>query len=365
MLSVNVESETDTKLADLLEEFLLLLRSGRGIPVRDFARMHPEFSDCIVADFPTMLVAKGLKPRPSAATGTVTSANSAHSDKVLTGQDIRQISRDLQLRGSGCQKSGYVASLFASRWVLVSSLIGIPVTVIGLMYVCVAGFWTPATTIAMETAGLPDPKAAQQAKFVEHQPDLQQTGITTSVQKEPESEVTLTQKDVEQNPVRTEPGSVIKKAGQESNKVGFAYDKLDHPLTNAIRHLDLVQQTSELTLSTQDKSEAQTRLATVGEAVRKKILTDKEISELLALLPEDSNQAPFARKISEPQLIQFLIMLKNTYDVASRRLLVEQSAAKNRLAQELQQKKTRLAESIPATTGKGKKAPVPPRDLPY
>ncbi len=365
MLSVNVESETDTKLSDLLEEFLLLLRSGRGIPVREFARKHPEFSGRIVADFPTMLVAKGLKLRPSAATETVTLANPAHSDRVLTGQDIRQISHDSQLRGSNGEESGYVPSLFASRWVLVSSLIGIPVTVIGLMYVCVVGLWTPATTAAMETAGLPDPQAEQHAKFVEHQPDLQQTGITTSVQKEPESEVTLTQKDVEQNPVRTEPGSDIKKAGQESNKVGFAYDKLDHPLTNAIRHLDLVQQTSELTLSAQDKSEAQTRLATLGEAVRKKVLTDEEISELLALLLEDSSQAPFAQKVSEPRLIQFLIVLKNTYEVASRRLLVEQLAAKNRLEQELQQKKTRLAESMPATTGKGKKAPVPPRDLPY
>jgi hypothetical protein len=54
------ESVADLKLYDLLEEFIRLLRSGQGIPVREFAKRYPEYSERITSDFPALLMAEGI-----------------------------------------------------------------------------------------------------------------------------------------------------------------------------------------------------------------------------------------------------------------------------------------------------------------
>ena len=57
------ESVADLQLYDLLDEFIKLLRSGQGIPVREFAKRYPEYAERITADFPALLMAEGIKPR--------------------------------------------------------------------------------------------------------------------------------------------------------------------------------------------------------------------------------------------------------------------------------------------------------------
>ncbi len=92
MMAVASESRIDARLYDLLEEFMSLLRKGQGISVREFARRYPDYADRIVADFPALLMAEGLRPKVSVAPGTSAAAKSEPAPELLAGyRVIRQI----------------------------------------------------------------------------------------------------------------------------------------------------------------------------------------------------------------------------------------------------------------------------------
>lgn len=92
MVAVVRESSIDVRLYDLLEEFMTLLRKGQGIPVREFARRYPDHTDRILADFPALLMAEGLRPKVSTASGTSSAVEPESAPELLAGyRVIRQI----------------------------------------------------------------------------------------------------------------------------------------------------------------------------------------------------------------------------------------------------------------------------------
>ena len=92
MTSIATESAVDLRLYELLEEFMIMLRRGRSVPVREFAKRYPEYSSRIIADFPAMLMAEGLKPRLSMVPGDGGPVEAADACELLAGyRVIRQI----------------------------------------------------------------------------------------------------------------------------------------------------------------------------------------------------------------------------------------------------------------------------------
>ena len=86
------ESVADLQLYDLLDEFIKLLCSGQGIPVREFAKRYPEYAERITADFPALLMAEGIKPRVAVSSVVSKSGDPLEAVELLVGyRVIRQI----------------------------------------------------------------------------------------------------------------------------------------------------------------------------------------------------------------------------------------------------------------------------------
>ncbi|MCA9086506.1 MAG: serine/threonine protein kinase, partial [Planctomycetaceae bacterium] len=80
-----VATDVDLKVYDLLEEFLSLLRRKQGVPVREFAQRYPEHADRIIADFPALLMAEGLKPRLTVVPGAAAAESAATAPEIVSG----------------------------------------------------------------------------------------------------------------------------------------------------------------------------------------------------------------------------------------------------------------------------------------
>ncbi|MFN9717717.1 MAG: hypothetical protein ACK58L_03425, partial [Planctomycetota bacterium] len=94
MTTVVNNSAVDVQLSNLLDEFKSLLRKGQGIPVREFARQYPYFSDRILAEFPALLMAEGLVPRTPQASESGSTPETEPIPKLPPEyRVIRQISK--------------------------------------------------------------------------------------------------------------------------------------------------------------------------------------------------------------------------------------------------------------------------------
>jgi hypothetical protein len=123
------------------------------------------------------------------------------------------------------------------------------------------------------------------------------------------------------------------------------YDKLQHPLTNAIRNLDLATQISELNISAEEKLVAHGKIATVGEAIREKLITDNQIRSLLIQLPTEAQSRPGTKKVSVPRLLRFIELLNQVFDSLQPKL----SADQQRLAEQLEQEARKGGLTDPRT----------------
>ncbi|MFN9717103.1 MAG: protein kinase, partial [Planctomycetota bacterium] len=112
------------------------------------------------------------------------------------------------------------------------------------------------------------------------------------------------------------PKTAANDLGKTNNGDGFTYDEMDHPLTNAVRNLDLSRQVSSLRLSTADKLSSQAKIAALGEAIRRTLINEKQIHDLLSYLPPEAQTRKINEEISDPMLISFLLALHRTFEIA-------------------------------------------------
>lgn len=135
------------------------------------------------------------------------------------------------------------------------------------------------------------------------------------------------------------------------------YDTMDHPLTNAIRHLDLARRVTLLRISDHDKQSGQNRMIVIGEAIRRRIVSPAEIRALLALLPEDAQRGPTKQTVTDASMLRFLMLLKEAFEAARVRQAITQkksAASPDRASQQ-----SRRSVEKPRNPGRHSAAEVP------
>ncbi len=250
------------------------------------------------------------------------------------------------------------SSFLDRQWVIGACSIGVPVLTFAVMFVSGTGPWAPAQLTTPEALlSLVQDDSARE-KVIQQMPDLIEAAITAKDPNVHQQAADLTLKVVEEalkKAERTKPAAEItpeeveakdklmgriKDYTEEYKKSGFVYDKMDHPLTNAIRNLDLAQQISELTLAAEDKLSAQAKIASIGEAIRKNLVTTSQMKSLLDLLPAEAQRGPSTAKVPNLQLVRFIMALNSTFDSAKEKLSAEEAKLASQLEQELKEQGT-------------------------
>lgn len=304
-------------------------------------------------------------------------------DRYQTAQEMQLVLNRFahgQKTGDRRRRPRNGTSFLDRRWVVAACSLGVPATTFAIMYVLSMGPWvaTKITTPEVLMSLVQDVHSRE--KVAEHLPDVIEAAITSKDEKIREQAADLTlqvvaeafRKADAQNPnaspaQRQETLKLVKGYTDEFKRSGFVYDKMNHPLTNAIRNLDLAEQISDLTLSSRDKLEAQAKIAAIGEAIRSRFITESEAQALLEFLPETARTQPTTEKVSPPSLVRFIMLLKETYTTAGERFSREKHLVKEKLEQELLKRRKGMvpSELIPGMLGSGGKRPASTKQMPY
>ena len=223
-------------------------------------------------------------------------------------------------------------SFLDRRWVIGACSLGVPTLTFAFMYLLSMGPWAPAQLTTPEALISLVQDETQREKVVEQMPDLIEAAITSKDEKVREQAADLTIKLFEEALRKSDASTSKKKevvdrvtkVTDQFKKTGFVYDEMDHPLTNAIRNLDLAHKVSELTIPAGEKLAVQAKLFGAGEAIRGKLFTAAQIKSLLALLPVEAQTGVTPKRVSETQLVRFVTLLDKVCDSASRKLPPEQ-----------------------------------------
>ncbi len=154
----------------------------------------------------------------------------------------------------------------------------------------------------------------QREKVIEQLPDIIEAAMTSKDEKVRDQASDLTLKVFEEALTKSAVEESDKKKVMEGvthltneyRKHGFQYDKMDHPLTNAVRNMDLARQISSLDGNGLTKVAHQVRIATIGELIRRDLISRQQINDLLSLLPEVAQHQPTNVKIDSAALVRFL-----------------------------------------------------------
>jgi len=233
-------------------------------------------------------------------------------------------------------------SFFDRRWVVAGFSMGVPSLTFAFMYLFSLGPWAPVRMTSPEALISLVQDKSNREKVVEELPSVIEAAITSKDAKVREQAADLTlqviaevmQKADRSSHEKAEMTKRVKEVTDEYKKNGFMYDKMDHPLTNAIRNLDLATQISALTLSAEDKLTAQGKIASVGEVIRRNLITKNEVSDLLKQLPAEAQKSPSTTVVSAPKLIRFIMLLTKAFDAVQSRLSETEAELKRQLEQE-------------------------------
>ncbi|MEZ6124278.1 MAG: serine/threonine-protein kinase [Planctomycetaceae bacterium] len=154
----------------------------------------------------------------------------------------------------------------------------------------------------------------QREKVIEQLPDIIEAAMTSKDEKVRSQASDLTLKVFEEALSKTEGAEEdknkvmdgVRQIAGEYRKNGFQYDRMNHPLTNAVRNLDLARQVSAIDANGLTKVSHQVRIATFGELIRRDLISDQQVNELLALLPEAAQHGPTDQKVASSELLSFL-----------------------------------------------------------
>lgn len=224
------------------------------------------------------------------------------------------------------------SSLLDRRWIVASTSLGIPAIVFLFLWVCSLGPWAPERNVSPESLMTLTEDVKGREKVLEHLPTLIEAAILSEDKCVREKASDLTMKVMGEAIQKSEAAPEAKQAaikkGKEITelytKEGFIYDKMNHPLTNAVRNLDLARQISALTLSAEDTLSSQAKIAALGEGIRRKLFTDKQIRELLSFLPQKAQIQKTGEKVSDQKLVRFMLALNRTYEGARGQMMDSQ-----------------------------------------
>ena len=234
------------------------------------------------------------------------------------------------------------SSLFDRRWIVASTSLGIPAIVFLFMWIFSLGPWAPEKMASPESLMtlIEDDKGRE--KVVEHLPTLIEAAILSQDKNVREKASDLTMRVMGEAIHKSEAAPEDKQAAiqkvkeitEQYTKEGFIYDKMNHPLTNAVRNLDLARQISAMTLSAEDKLSSQAKIAALGEAIKRKLFTEKQIRELLSFLPPKAQIQKTDEKVSDQKLVRFMLALNRTYDGARGQMTHSQKLLQDELERE-------------------------------
>ncbi len=231
------------------------------------------------------------------------------------------------------------ASLLDRRWIVASTSLGIPAAVFLVMWIFSLGPWAPEKIASPETIiALIEDKESRE-KVEQNLPSLIEAAIVSQDRKVREKATDLTMKVMGEAISKSEAAPEAQKAAmnkvreitEQYKKEGFIYDKMDHPLTNAVRNLDLARQISALTLAAEDKLASQAKIAALGEAIRRGIFSQKQIRELLSYLPPKAQIQKTDDNVSDQKLVRFMLALNRAYENAQGNLTDSQKKLKEDL----------------------------------
>ncbi len=279
-------------------------------------------------------------------------------------EDRYQSARELQVvlsrfahgqkTGDRRRRSRYHSSFLDRRWIVAGCSVFVSSLTFGLLYLFSQVPWASARITTPEALISLVQDKTQREKVVEELPSVIEAAIMSKDEKvrEQAADLTLTvfaeamhKADVKASE-KTEMTRRIAEITDEYKKSGFVYDKMDHPLTNAIHSLDLARQISELPLSSEDKLAAQGKIASIGEAIRRKLVTDNEVSELLRQLPEEAQKGPSAVIVSAPKLIRFIMLLNRTFEAARTRISEDHVQLQKQLEPQMKENGVKLPAGL-------------------
>jgi serine/threonine protein kinase len=246
-----------------------------------------------------------------------------------------------QKTGDRRRRSRNGSSMLDRKWVVLSCSLGVPLLAFAGMYALSMGPWAPAQLTTPEALISLVEDDQNREKVVEHLPALIETAMTSKNEHVREKAADLTLQVIEEamrksGATQSERKEVLSRAAEitdEYKKSGFVYDKMNHPLTNAVRNLDLATEISNLVLSPEDKLSAQLKVASLGETLRRKLLTQQEVDEFLSLLPVEAQKGPTTQKPIPPNLVRFVMLLESTYQGISTRLAIQHQQIRRKLDQ--------------------------------
>lgn len=252
-------------------------------------------------------------------------------DRYQTASELELVlNRFAHGQGTGDRRrrSRNGSSILDRRWVIGACSLGVPTLAFALMYWLSMGPWAPSQLTTPEALISLVQDENQQEKVVEQMPDLIEAAISSKDEKVREQSADLTIRIVEEALTKSDAGTStkkevvdrVKKVTDKFKKTGLVYDKMDHPLTNAIRNLDLAHKVSELTIPAGEKLAGQAMLFGVGEGIRNRLISTSQVKSLLALLPVEAQTGVTTNRVSDAQLLQFVKLLDKVCESASRQL---------------------------------------------
>ena len=285
--------------------------------------------------------------------------SSRPEDRYQTAQELRVVLTRFahgQKTGDRRRRSRNGTSLLDRRWIIVGCSAGIPALTFAALFAFGLGPWAPAALTTPEALISLVENDQHREKVVAQLPEMIEAAMTSKDANVREKAGELTLRVVSEALQKSEANSeqktqIKKRVGEvieEYKKTGFVYDRMNHPLTNAIRNLSLADEISKLTLAAEDKLASQMRIASVGEAIRNKLFTVSEIEALVKLLPEEAQVGPVTSGIKPLQLLRFLMLLESTIDHARERMTANQK----KIQQDLERQLAKEGVKLPVGQGK-------------
>lgn len=255
-------------------------------------------------------------------------------DRYQSAQELQTVLNRFahgQKTGDRRRRPRHNSSFLDRRWVMLSCFAGLPAVILVVLFWFQVGPFGEVTLPTPESLVSLVQDESNREKIVEELPDIIVAAITSKdedVRREA-ADLTLTVLDEafkksEMKPAARETAlSEMKTITDEYKKSGFVYDKMNHPLTNAIRNLKLADQIAALRITAEEKLTAQGKIAFIGEALRGKFVTDQQAKTLLAILPSKAQSGPCTETLSEAAMLRFVRTLDSVYETARRRFEAE------------------------------------------
>ncbi|MFN8708036.1 MAG: hypothetical protein ACK50J_15265, partial [Planctomyces sp.] len=185
-------------------------------------------------------------------------------DRYQSAQELQTVLNRFahgQKTGDRRRRPRHSSSFLDRRWVLLSCFGGLPAVILMVLFFFRVGPFGAVSSPTPESLVSMVQDESNREKIVEELPDIIVAAITSkdeNVRREA-ADLTLTVLDEAFKKSEMKPDarkaalSEMKSITDEYKKSGFVYDKMNHPLTNAIRNLTLADQIAALRITAEEK----------------------------------------------------------------------------------------------------------------